>query len=192
MTQGDPFATIAYGIGFLPLIRVLRSDHPQVYQPWYADDAGEGGKFRDIMAHFRDLQLKGPAQGYFPNPTKSILVVSEQNVPRAKEYFRGMVVQVVTGIRYLGGYVGEWETEGQWLQEKVEGWAESVRTLAGVAHKHLQSAYAGLQKSLQQEWAFVQRVTPGISNVFRPVEEENAKAFLPALFEGVGDGAPGR
>ena len=26
----------------------------------------------------------------------------------------------------------------------------------------------------------------------RPVEEEIAKAFLPALFEGVGDGAPGR
>ena len=38
----------------------------------------------------------------------------------------------------------------------------------------------------------MQRVTPGISNTFGPVEEEIAKAFLPALFEGVGDGAPGR
>ena len=85
VTQGDPLATIAYCIGVLPLIRVLRLDHPQVYQPWYADDAGARGKFRDIMAHFRDLQLKGPARGYFPEPTKSILVVSEQNVPRAKE-----------------------------------------------------------------------------------------------------------
>ena len=62
---------------------------------------GAGGIFCDIMAHFRDLQLKGPARGYFPEPTKSILVVSEQNVPRAKEYFRGMEVQVVTGSRYL-------------------------------------------------------------------------------------------
>ena len=97
VTQGDPLAMIAYGIGVLPLIRVLRSDHLQVYQPWYADDAGAGGTFRDIMAHFRDLQLKGPARGYFPEPTKGILVVSEQNVPRAKEYFRRMGVQVVTG-----------------------------------------------------------------------------------------------
>ena len=101
------------------------------------------------MAHFRDLQLRGPARGYFPKPTKSILVVSEKNVPWAKEYFRGMGIQVVTGSRYLGGYVGERETEGQWLQEKVEGWDESVRTLTGVARKHPQSAYAGLQKSLQ-------------------------------------------
>ena len=58
---------------------------------------GQGGAFRDIMAHFRDLQLKEPARGYFTEPTKSILVVSEQNVPRAKEYFRGMGVQVVIG-----------------------------------------------------------------------------------------------
>ena len=38
----------------------------------------------------------------------------------------------------------------------------------------------------------MQRVTPGISNAFGPVEEEIAKAFLPALFEGVGNGPPGR
>ena len=74
----------------------------------------------------------------------------------------------------------------------MEGWAESVRTLAGVARKHPQSAYAGLQKSLQQEWAFMQRVTPGIGDTFGPVEEEIATAFLLALFEVVGDGVPGR
>ena len=67
-----------------------------------------------------------------------------------------------------------------------------MKTLAGVDRKHPQSAYAGLQKSLQQEWVFVQRVTPGIGNEFGPVEEEIAKAFLPALFEGVGYGTPGR
>ena len=67
-----------------------------------------------------------------------------------------------------------------------------MKTLAGVARKHPQSAYAGLQKSLQQEWAFLQRVTPGIDNAFRPVEEEIAKAFLPELFVGAGDGDLGR
>ena len=144
------------------------------------------------MAHFMVLHLRGPAPRYSPDPTKSILVVAETNVPRAKEYFRGMGIQVVTGSRYLGGFIGERETEGQWVQKNVAGLADSVRTLAGVACKHPQSAYAVMQKSLQQEWAFVQRVTPGIGDAFVPVEEEIAKAFLPALFEGVGDGAPGR
>ena len=46
-------------------------------------------------------------------------------------------------------------------------------------------AYAGLQKSLQQEWPFAQCVTPGISEAFRLVEEALQRAFLPALFHGV-------
>ena len=136
------------------------------------------------MAHFRDLQLKGPARGYFPEPTKSILVVSEKNVPRANAFFRGMGVKVVTGSRYLGGYIGEREAEAAWVQGKVEGWADSVRTLAGVARKHLQSAYAGLQKSLQKEWAFVQWVTSSIGYTFGPVDKFLWETFLTALFEG--------
>ena len=46
LTQGDPLAMIAYGIGVPPLIRDLRRDHPYVTQPWYADDAGGVGDLR--------------------------------------------------------------------------------------------------------------------------------------------------
>ena len=38
----------------------------------------------------------------------------------------------------------------------------------------------------------MQRVTPVIGDAFGPVEEEINTAFLPELFKGVGDGAPGR
>ena len=60
VTQGDPLDMIAYGIGVLPLIRELRGAHPRVTHPWYADDAGAGGKFPNIMEHLRDLQARGP------------------------------------------------------------------------------------------------------------------------------------
>ena len=65
VTQWYPITMISYGIGVLPLFRDLRRSHLRVTQPWYADDAGAGAKFGDIMAHFRDLQLRGPARGYF-------------------------------------------------------------------------------------------------------------------------------
>ena len=120
------------------------------------------------------------------------MVVAERNVSRAKEYFHGMGIQIVTGSQCLGGFIGEQEMEDRWIQETVEGWAESVRTLARVACKHPQSANAGLKKSLQQEWSFIQQVTPGIGDAFGPVEEDIATAFLLSLFEGVGDGALGR
>ena len=65
-----------------------------------------------------------------------------------------------------------------------------MKVLAGVSHKHPQSAYAGLQKSFQQEWAFVQRVTPGVGGAFGPVEEALREIFFLALFKGLMEGVP--
>ena len=89
---------------------------------------------------------------------------------------------MVTGHRYLGGFLGDAVAEREWLEEKVQGWKELVAILAGVSLKHPQSAYAGLQKSLQQEWAFVQRATPGVGAAFSPVEEALCEVFVPSLF----------
>ena len=103
------------------------------------------------------------------------------NVVQPEEHFRGIGIRLVTGHRYLGGYIREAEAERGWLRDKIQGWTDSVKILAGVAHKHPQSAYAGLQNSLQQEWAFVQRVTPGVGHAFGPVEVELKEIFVPEL-----------
>ena len=143
---------------------------------------GRGGTFKDVHAHFQDLQVRGPARGYYPKPTTSILVVAPGKVARAEEHFRGLGIRVVTGHRYLGGFLGDIAAEREWLEKKVQGWKESVQILAGVALKHPQSAYAGLQKSLQQEWAFVQRVSPGVGAALGPVEDALQEVFVPDLF----------
>ena len=54
-----------------------------------------------------------------------------------------------------------------------------MNVLAGVAHKQPQSAYAGLKKTLQQEWFFVQRVTPGVGGKFGPGVEVLWEIFVP-------------
>ena len=110
-----------------------------------------------MQALFQDLQARGPARGYYPDPIKSILVVAPGNVARAEEHFCEIGIWVVTRHWYLGGFLGDMLAEREWLGKKIQGWKESVAILAGVALKHPQSAYAGLQKSLQQGWAFVQK-----------------------------------
>ena len=54
-----------------------------------------------------------------------------------------------------------------------------------MVQRHPQTAYAGLQKSLQQDWSFVQRVTLDIGNAFQAVEDELRETLLPVLFQGV-------
>ena len=41
--------------------------------------------------------------------------------------------------------------------------------------------FAGLAKSLQQEWQYIQRVLPDTGRLFAPVEEALATEFLPVL-----------
>ena len=78
--------------------------------------------FQQILEHFWDLQARGPARGYYLEPTKSVLVVAPGNLSQAEEHFRGLGIRVVTGHRYLGGYIRDREVEGSWLEAKIIGW----------------------------------------------------------------------
>ena len=98
----------------------------------------------------------------------------------------------MTENHYLGGFFGTEAEQTRWVGDKIEGWRDSVATLAGVARRHPQTAYAGLQKSLQQEWAFVQSITLGIGMAFQEVEDELQDTFLLALFQGATSHIPGR
>ena len=94
------------GIGIL-LIRMLKkSECPTAQQQWFADDGPTAGN-ADIRAQFDRLQQLGPNYGYFPESSTSILVVAPNNVKQAKVEFDGLKLQVETGSRYLGSFIGE-------------------------------------------------------------------------------------
>ena len=115
--------------------------HPNITHPKFADDASAGGTFRGIRQHLDNLMVRGPPHGYFLDLTKSILVVSTHNFPRVEAFFRGYGLHIVTGSCLLGGFMGSKVAQDRWLGEKVEGWWDSVATLAGVAFRHPQTAY---------------------------------------------------
>ena len=77
VTQGDPLAMVAYGIGILPLIRHLKNKQPNLHQSWCADDASAAGSLQAIKLYFQELTEVGPKHGYHPEPSKSILIVRE-------------------------------------------------------------------------------------------------------------------
>ena len=58
---------------------MLKSEFPTAIQQWCAVDGSTAGKFADIRAQFERLQQLGPNYGYFPESSKSILVVASHN-----------------------------------------------------------------------------------------------------------------
>ena len=85
--------------------------------------------------------------------------------------------------RYLGGFVDAASKRATWLAEQVETWWYGVKRLAMVARRFPQTAYAGLTKSLQFEWQYLQQVVPGLREAFGLVEEALRDKFFPALLQ---------
>ena len=63
--------------------------------------------FAALKVHLEDIMVRGPPQGYFHEPTKIILVVSENNGMQAEAYFQGMGIKVVTRSCYIGVFIGD-------------------------------------------------------------------------------------
>jgi hypothetical protein len=186
VTQGDPIAMFCYGIGILPMIKHLKTLYPDLKQPWYADDAGALGSFDDIIRMFTELVRIGPDFGYFPNPSKSILVTPATKLEYAEQHFNqtyDLGFKICSGHRYLGGFVGDSASRKEYVSSKISTWVQTVGQLSMVAsEKYSHSAYTGYTKSLQHQWTFLQRVVPNIDDMFQPLEDMINSSFIPALF----------
>ena len=106
MTQGDPLSMFMYAFGTLPLIRSLRNPSHWT-QLWYADDTSARGYLCDFHDWFSLPCFHGPAYGKFPEPTKSCVVVDEHFRSEAESLFQGLGICIVSGHRYLGGFIGD-------------------------------------------------------------------------------------
>jgi hypothetical protein len=82
--------------------------------------------------------------------------VPEHNLERAKIALDGLGFKITTLSCYHGGLIGEEAEFDTWIKEKTRNWAEAVGELALAAKNFFQAAYSGLQKSLHQEWQFLQ------------------------------------
>jgi hypothetical protein len=181
VTQGDPLAMLLYGVALIPLAAALRAAVPTVVQPWYADDAAMSGPAIDIAPAMRLLEKLGPLRGYYPEPAKSILICDCDAEDPRLEVLEEFDFQRRDGCRYVGGFIGTDEARQEWLAPKIQKWVHGVERLAKVAKRFPQTAYAGLSKSLQMEWQYLQRVTPDTAAAFGPIEDVIAGTFLPSL-----------
>ena len=80
-----------------------------------------------------------------------ILVVRKGQEEAANTALSDLGFKIVTGYRYLGGYIGDSDDEAEWIAKKVADYVAAIGELAKVAKRFPQVAYAGMVKSLQQE-----------------------------------------
>jgi hypothetical protein len=74
---------VLYGLALTPLADAIRTAVPHSVQPWYADDSGVVGNVTALATAQRLLLELGPKRGYFPEPSKSILITPLDAPPSA-------------------------------------------------------------------------------------------------------------
>jgi len=148
-TQGDPLAMAMYAIGTQPLIHRLNGIGKQV---WYADDSAAGSSVDNLKIWWDLLEEIGPLYGYFPNGSKTHLLVKPDAVERARLLFKGTGINISTeGKRYLGGGIGGTPFLKQFVGRKVQEWANELKTLSTFAKTQPHAAYAAFTHGLSSK-----------------------------------------
>ena len=179
-TQGDPLAMLFYGVSLMPLIESLK-DREKYIQTWYADDSGALGALENLVEWLSSLTENGPKYGYYPEPSKSYLVVHPNFAEKTHQLFNRFGIRIVEGRRYLGGFIGSDEGKIRFTFKKIQEWLDCLGELSKVAEKESQAALVGLTRSLQSEWIFVQRVVKDTSQLFAPLEKMLKEFFFAKL-----------
>ena len=79
----------------------------------------------------------GPKYDYYPEPSKSYLVVHPNFVEKAHQLFDRFGIRIVEGRRYLGGFIGSDEGKISFTLKKVQEWLDCLGELSKVAEKNL-------------------------------------------------------
>ncbi|BES95058.1 Hypothetical protein NTJ_07867 [Nesidiocoris tenuis] len=98
---------------------------------------------------------------------------------QARELFPD--VRVVTSHRYLGGCIGPSAEQAQFVKSKVEKWVDNVSAMAEFASESPQATHVAFTKSLQREWAYLQRVVNGCEDEYEPLKTTIQQKLTPAI-----------
>ena len=98
---------VLYGITLVPLAEELRAVDSGLLYLFYVDDMAFDGLAKFCSHILKLLMEMEPDRGYLPEPDKSLFIVDtpwQEEAKRREFEAKGIVLNFVSGSRYLGAY----------------------------------------------------------------------------------------
>ena len=127
--------------------------------------------------------MNGPLFGYFPEATKTWLVVKPAYEERARELFPDIKI-TTEGRKFLGSFIGMPEGKEKFVKEKIQEWEKDIIALTKIAEYEPQLAYTAYIYGTSRRWQFVCRTTPGIAETLKSLEAHIRDHLMPAILGG--------
>ena len=102
LTQGNPISMVDFSVGVLLLTKQLKVVYPDFTQPWYAQNAGSL-----IKLYFNYLKQSIPSRWYYPEFSKSGIIVHPDNIATRKQFALRHRFKVCNGDYYLCGFIAD-------------------------------------------------------------------------------------
>ena len=76
-------------------------------------------RYARIESCFNSLTRQVPVHGYYPETSKSVLIVHPENLEAGKKISTRPGFKVCKGARYIRGCIGDNNSKSDWLRERT-------------------------------------------------------------------------
>ena len=140
----------------------------------FADDLNGAGKTISLLEWWKYLLLYGPKIGYYPEPSKSWLIVKSQHLEEATHLFKDSQVNINDdGRKHLGAAVGSNTFKESYVTNKVEEWVRQLAILSTIAKTQPQSAYVAFVTGFHHKFNYTFCTINGIKHLLNPYMKGN-------------------
>ena len=127
-----------------------------------------------------------PLYGYYPNSSKTHILTKPDHTESAKDTFKDTDITVSTdGKGYLGVAIGSTSFIKLFMESKIKGWIDEIKTLSNIANSQPHTAYAAFSHGLYSKWNYVLHVidleSHSLTELLQPLETAITSTFFPAL-----------
>ena len=190
-TQGDPVAMAIYATAVIPLILMVLeifNDKPldsAAKSDAYADDLAAGGSLESLLLWWKTLNDLGPLFGYYPEETKSWLIVKPKFESDAKRIFKETKINITReGKKHLGAVIGTESFIDEYVDQKLEEIVDELRILVEITKIEPQAAYAAFVAGFRHKLTYMMRTIPNIGQHLSKIDNIVSNEFIPALMGG--------
>ena len=190
-TQGDPTAMSTYAIAIIPLVSLIMeimSTSPDNTSKMvaYADDFTAGLTVKDLKYWWETLCELGPKLGYYPEASKTWLIVKNDFYDIANTTFKSTKINITSnGKRHLGAVIGSRSYKEGYMNEKIDQWIKEVKLLCEIAKIEPQCALSCFISGYKHKLNYYMTTVPNISNLLRHIDDLITKEFIPEITGGV-------
>ena len=189
-TQGDPIAMVVYAIRIIPMIPMMVDITSKIDDSTktvaYADDVTAAGKIIQLKNWWKTLCMLGLKFGYYPEASKSWLIVKEKAKQRAFTAFKDTAIKITTeGQRHLGAVIGFSKYKREYVQNKTDELINEINVLSMIAKTEPQAACSCFIAAFKHKSSYIMRTIPDIFGQLNQLDKVITSEFVPAITGGI-------